>query len=166
MAAASVSLSRAAKLRKRVILSAPTRRSCNGDGPVRKPPDLAVWFRYGTRDRQKRCPSGPAPFDSFRGRNPAAQTGPAAGFSPVQSGDSFMPIRQFLDNPTFDPEATRVMGVAFEMVRAALGLAGRGDLANEIVAQRIIELAKTGERNPDLLCEGALKKLHEHLYSD
>jgi hypothetical protein len=77
-----------------------------------------------------------------------------------------MPIRGFLDNPTFDPEATRVMGVAFEMVRAALGLAGRGDLANEIVAQRIIELAKTGERNPDFLCEGALKKLHEHLYSD
>ena len=50
----------------------------------------------------------------------------------------------------------RVMGVAFEM----------RELANEFIARRIIELAKTGERNPDLLCEGALKKLREHLYSD
>jgi hypothetical protein len=27
-------------------------------------------------------------------------------------------------------------------------------------------LAKAGERNPGLLCEGALKKLRGHLYSD
>jgi hypothetical protein len=65
-----------------------------------------------------------------------------------------------------DPEATRVMGVAFEMVRAALGLADRGDLANEIVAKHIIELAKAGERNPDQLCESALNKLREHLFGD
>ena len=72
-----------------------------------------------------------------------------------------MPIRQFLNHPSFDPEGTRVMGVAFEMVRAALGLADRGDLANEIVAKHIIELAKAGERNPDLLCERALKEIRE-----
>jgi hypothetical protein len=50
------------------------------------------------------------------------------------------------------------------MTREALGLAD--DLANGIIAKRIIELAKAGEHNPDLLCEGALKKLYEHLYSD
>jgi hypothetical protein len=72
-----------------------------------------------------------------------------------------MPITPFLDNTRFDPEATRVMGVAFEMVRVALGLADRGDLANEVVAKQIIELAKTGERNPDLLCERALKEIRE-----
>jgi hypothetical protein len=33
-------------------------------------------------------------------------------------------------------------------------------------ATRIIELAEAGERNPVLLCEGALKKLRGHLYSD
>jgi hypothetical protein len=33
----------------------------------------------------------------------------------------------------------------------------QGDLANEIVAKRIIELAKAGELNPDLLCGGVLK---------
>ena len=31
------------------------------------------------------------------------------------------------------------------------------DLADGIIAKQIVELAKTGERNPDLLCE---KKLH------
>jgi hypothetical protein len=30
----------------------------------------------------------------------------------------------------------------------------------------IIELAKAGERNPDLLCKGALEKLHGHFYGD
>ena len=40
------------------------------------------------------------------------------------------------------------------------------DLADGIIAKQIVELAKTGERNPDLLCEAALKQLHEHLYSD
>jgi hypothetical protein len=35
----------------------------------------------------------------------------------------------------------------------------------EFIAKRIIELAEAGERNPVLLCEGALKKLRGHLYS-
>src|SRR5262249_2616918 len=68
-----------------------------------------------------------------------------------------MPITPFLDGTKFDLQAKRVMGVAFEMARVALGLADRGDLATEIIAKRIIELAKAGERNPDLLCEGVLK---------
>jgi hypothetical protein len=37
------------------------------------------------------------------------------------------------------------MGVAFEMVRVALGLADQGYIRNEIIAKHIIELAKTGE---------------------
>jgi hypothetical protein len=53
------------------------------------------------------------------------------------------------------------MGVAFEMVRVALRLNDRDDLAVEIIAKKIIELAKAGERNPDLLCERALKDLRE-----
>jgi hypothetical protein len=47
--------------------------------------------------------------------------------------------------------------VALEMTREALGLAD--DFANGIIARQIVELARAGERNPDLLCEGALKKL-------
>jgi len=72
-----------------------------------------------------------------------------------------MPITQFLGNSKFDPETRRIMGVAFEMARVALRLAGPGDLANEIIARRIIELAGAGERDPDLLCEGVLKQFGE-----
>jgi hypothetical protein len=70
-----------------------------------------------------------------------------------------MPITIFLDGYKPDPETIRVMGVAFEMVRAALRLNDRNGVAVEIIAKRIIDLAKEGERNPDLLCERALRDL-------
>jgi hypothetical protein len=63
-----------------------------------------------------------------------------------------------------DPETKRVLAVALEMTRVSLGLTD--GLADGIIAKQLVELAKTGERNPDLLREAALKKLHEHLYSD
>jgi hypothetical protein len=70
-----------------------------------------------------------------------------------------MPITPFLGDTKFDPETKRVMGVAFELAHIALGLSDRGDRANEMLAKRIIELAKAGERNPDILCEQALNPL-------
>ena len=81
--------------------------------------------------------------------------------SSIADGGHVMPITIFLEGQKFDPETKRVMGVAFEIARVALGLVDRGDLANEIIAKRIIELAKAGERNPDLLCEGVLKEFRE-----
>jgi hypothetical protein len=67
-----------------------------------------------------------------------------------------MPIIPFLNGHYFDPETKRIMGIAFEQTRIALGLTDRGDPANAVVAERIIELAMAGERNPDQLCERAL----------
>jgi len=75
-----------------------------------------------------------------------------------------MLITPYLDGFNADPETKQVLGVAVEMTRVSLGLAD--DFANGIIAKRVIELAKAGERNPDLLCEGALKELREHLYGD
>jgi hypothetical protein len=69
--------------------------------------------------------------------------------------------RQPLSGLGSDFEARRVVGVAFEMARVALGLGDHTDLANEMIAKRMIELAKAGERNPDLLCEGVLKEFRE-----
>jgi hypothetical protein len=60
-----------------------------------------------------------------------------------------MHITKFLDGFKFDPEARRVMSVAFEMTCAALRYTKRPDVAHEAVANRIIELAKNGVRNPD-----------------
>jgi hypothetical protein len=73
-------------------------------------------------------------------------------------------ITPYLDDFDVDPETKRVLGVALEMTRVSLGLAD--DFANGIIAKPIIELAKAGERNPDLLCQGALEKLRGYLFGD
>jgi hypothetical protein len=64
-------------------------------------------------------------------------------------------IRRFLDGHKFDPETIRLMGIAFEMARSAV--TRRADFTDEIIARTIIELAKAGESNVDILCEAALK---------
>jgi hypothetical protein len=74
-----------------------------------------------------------------------------------------MPITQFFAGSYFDPETTRVMGVAFDMARKALQLDDRRNLANERIAKKIIELAKAGELNPELLCESVLREFRQHL---
>jgi hypothetical protein len=53
------------------------------------------------------------------------------------------------------------MGLAFEMSRAALRLADRADPAIEILAKKIIALAKEGIRDPNLMSEWALDDLRE-----
>jgi hypothetical protein len=75
-----------------------------------------------------------------------------------------MPITPYLGDFDVDPETKRVLGVALEMTRVSLGLAD--DFANGIIAKRIVELAKAGERNPDLLSGGAVGKLRGYLYGD
>ena len=77
-----------------------------------------------------------------------------------------MPITPFLQGFECDAETKRVMGVAFEMARVSLGISSPSDRTNEIIARRIIELAKAGERNPDLLCEGVLKQLRDQSVPD
>jgi hypothetical protein len=76
-----------------------------------------------------------------------------------------MSITPYLDGLNVDSETERVLGLALDMTRLALGI--EDDLANKIIAKTILEVAKAGERNPDLLCEVALKKLRRHhLFGD
>ena len=69
----------------------------------------------------------------------------------------------YLGDFEVDAETNRVLDVALEMTRAALGL--RDGFANGIIARQIVD-ARAGERNPDLLCEGALEKLRGALFGD
>jgi hypothetical protein len=66
----------------------------------------------------------------------------------------------FRINPTASVvrRSKRIMGVAFEIAHAAVER-DWGDYADATIAKRIIELAKGGERNLDVLCEQALKGL-------
>ena len=70
-----------------------------------------------------------------------------------------MPITPFLNGARFDPETKRVLGVAFEMTCIALRAEGSDDFVKQAIATKIIDLARAGERNPDLLCEQALKDI-------
>jgi hypothetical protein len=58
-----------------------------------------------------------------------------------------------------DYEAAAAMTEAFNKACEALHDWGQPDVITNIVAKRIIEVAELGERNPDQLCERALKSL-------
>jgi len=75
-----------------------------------------------------------------------------------------MSITAYLDGFDADLETKQVLGVALEKTRVSLGLAD--NFANGIIAKRLIELAKAGEQNPDLLCRGAIEKLRGFLFGD
>ena len=91
-------------------------------------------------------------------------TGESARRTELPSAGFAMAFASYLGDFDLDAETNRVLDVALEMTRAALGLAD--DFANGIIARQIIELARGGERNPDVLCEAALKKLRGALFGD
>jgi hypothetical protein len=70
-----------------------------------------------------------------------------------------MPITSYLHGLRYDPETTRVMGVAYETTCAALRLDGPDDPIREIVAKKIIELTHSGMRDADQLCELVLNEI-------
>jgi hypothetical protein len=51
-----------------------------------------------------------------------------------------MPITEFLDGFKFDPETRQVMGVAYEMARAALKFDDRTYAADEIITSNLRKL--------------------------
>jgi hypothetical protein len=71
-----------------------------------------------------------------------------------------MPITPYLNGQRFDPETKRIMSVAFEMTRVAMRLDSQAaDPILAIIANKIIELAKGGERDANELCERTLADL-------
>ena len=72
-----------------------------------------------------------------------------------------MSITPFLNGERFDPEGRRVLSVALEMVCIALRTGDCDDHVKQAIADKIIALAKAGERNPDILCERALEEIRE-----
>jgi hypothetical protein len=59
----------------------------------------------------------------------------------------------------FGPEATRVMGAAFDKVCRSLHDSGPPSIVKEIIAKRIIDLAREGESDSEQLCDMTLKSL-------
>ena len=57
----------------------------------------------------------------------------------------------------FDYEATAAATEAYEKASQSMLDWGQPDIIREIIGKRIIDLASKGERDPDELCEQALK---------
>jgi hypothetical protein len=69
-----------------------------------------------------------------------------------------MPIRLFLEHDhAFGPDELAILTAAFEDALRHMGLVDRNDPTTIMVAKRIIELAKQGERDPVKLRDWAMK---------
>jgi hypothetical protein len=69
---------------------------------------------------------------------------------------SILPFLRVRSDSVFDDEATNIMGLAFEAACAELQDSNLSNLVREMIAERIIEAAKRGERNPQRLCSIAI----------
>ena len=77
-----------------------------------------------------------------------------------------MPIRQYLNGERFDPETTRLLGLAFEFTVQALHNWGVDDPPREAIARAIISDAKAGERDPERLCDLAVEACFKPIITD
>ena len=68
-----------------------------------------------------------------------------------------MPIRPFLAGQAFEPEAINAMSLALERTCSTLSLRLVDDPATRLVAEKIIEFAQGGIRDPEILSSMALE---------
>jgi len=73
-----------------------------------------------------------------------------------------VPITPFLKGQAFDPELVNAMAAAFSKTCDALGLAERTDAITALVAEKIIELAQRGLRNPTAMHDMAMVELESN----
>jgi hypothetical protein len=69
-----------------------------------------------------------------------------------------MPITPFLANQAFEPEVVETMSDALVATCEVLGLKIGDDPATRFVAEKVIELAQRGIRDPDMLRKMTLKE--------
>ena len=72
-----------------------------------------------------------------------------------------MPIYRLLQDGAFDPEEVKSMGAAYEQALVDLGLNDRNDPLTDIVARLIIDVARTGEKDPTVISALALRRLND-----
>jgi len=69
-----------------------------------------------------------------------------------------MSIHPFLNRAVFEPDEIQAMSLALDDVCKALKLPDSGNPAREVIAVRIIELARRGERSPTRLRDRVLNE--------
>jgi hypothetical protein len=76
-------------------------------------------------------------------------------------GGTVMSLRKRIEDQIFEPDLIEAMRLAFQGACEALQLQGTSDAFTEIVATKIIELAKAGEVDPERLRSKVLSGLSE-----
>ena len=70
-----------------------------------------------------------------------------------------MTIHRLIQNLSFNQDDIERLSAAYEEALRALHIGDREDPINEVIAQRIIEGARAGVRDPNALCKIAVKDL-------
>jgi hypothetical protein len=70
-----------------------------------------------------------------------------------------LPVRDLLESANYDPETVQVICAAYDRAKKELRDKGQPEIVREILAQRILDLAARGERDPAQLCVAALSSL-------
>jgi hypothetical protein len=65
-------------------------------------------------------------------------------------------ILPYLREASFDADAIRLMGDAFDIARRDMHDNGQPDMVLEIIAKRVIEITRSGERDPRHIAKLAL----------
>ena len=81
---------------------------------------------------------------------------PATIFPLVGGRDMITNIHERVKAGEFDDVVSRAMGAAFDAACKALHDTGQPEIVQDVIAGRIIDAARRGERNPDRLCDYAL----------
>ena len=68
-------------------------------------------------------------------------------------------LLQFLKERNFDDIALKAMGDAYDRACEMLRDRGQPEAVREVIANRIMQMALTGERDPDVLARRALEAL-------
>jgi hypothetical protein len=77
-----------------------------------------------------------------------------------------MPIGHVLGNLTFEPADIEAMNRALEAACIALRLSEREESLRQIVARKILECARNGERDPQVLCKMVVSELQREAPED
>jgi hypothetical protein len=70
---------------------------------------------------------------------------------------------QYFPDEGFDASATEAMGRGFELACESLRIGGQPAVVKEIMATRIIQAARNGERDPHRLAAKAMDAVGMHL---
>ena len=74
-----------------------------------------------------------------------------------------MAIHRLMQEASFEPDEVARMTAAYDVAMRELEVIDGADPRAELVAKKIIEISRAGERDPVLICVQALKELRIRL---